>query len=138
MKITSIVVQIEKGRIKPKSEHHEALIERFFQQFEGKEVRLEVTEKKSKRSEEQNRYLWLYYNIISAETGYTPLEIHEWAKSACLPTEVKEIFGDKTRIKKSTTALTKGEMVEFIINIESKTGIPSPDTTQYFGYSYHK
>ncbi len=137
-KIYSFHVKIVNGRIAFNSENHKEMFQRWISQWEGKEIGLEVTEKKSKRSEQQNKYLWVYYNQIARETGYTTDEVHEWAKGACMPNEIKEIFGDKTRIKKSTTELSKGEMVEFIINIEQKTGIQAPDTTEYFGYSYHK
>jgi hypothetical protein len=138
MKIYSFYIKIEDNNIVFKSENHKQMFQRFLGQWNGKEVSLEVIEKKNTRSYEQNRYLWLYYTLISEETGFTPDEVHEWAKGTCLPTEIKELFGDKVRIKKSTTELTKGQMVEFIMKIEEKTGIQAPDTTEYFGDSYHK
>lgn len=138
MKINKFHIKVENNNIVFRSEEHKAMFKRFLGQWNGKEVSLDVEEKKNTRSMEQNRYLWLYYGVISDETGFTSGEIHEWAKGTCLPTDIKDMFGSKVRIKKSTIALTKGQMCEFIINIESKTGISAPDTTAYFGYSYHK
>lgn len=138
MKIYQFHIKIEDNNIVFKSQNHKEMFQRFLGQWNDKEVSIEVVEKKNTRSQQQNRYLWLYYGVISRETGFTPDEIHEWAKGVCLPTEIKELFGDKVRIKKSTTELTKGQMVEFIMNIEQKTGILAPDTTEYYGFSYHK
>jgi hypothetical protein len=138
MQITQFHIKIADNNLVFKSDEHKAMFKRWLGQWEGKEVSLEIKEKKNTRSQEQNKYLWLYYGVISDETGFTPDEVHEWAKGVCLPTEIKEMFGDKVRIKKSTTELTKGQMVEFIMNIEENTGIPAPDTTEYFGYSYHR
>ncbi len=138
MKIHSIHVSIKDGNLVFKSDAHRDLFKRFISQWNDKEIMLEVSEKKNTRSQQQHKYLWLYYGVIARETGYTPDEVHEWAKGVCLPTEIKELFGSKVRIKKSTTELTKGQMVEYIMNIEEKTGILAPDTTAYYGFSYHK
>ena len=139
MKLYSFLVKIINGRITFRSEDHKQKFSNWLTQWNDKEVLIEISEKKSKRSDEQNRYYWgVYLPLISRETGYTVDEIHEWAKGTCLPTEIKEIFGDKVRIKKSTTKLTKGQFVEYIINIEQRTEIQAPDTTEYLGYSYHK
>lgn len=137
-KIYSFHIKVQDGSICFKSATHEQMFHNWLSQWNDEEIGLEVIEKKSKRSEQQNRYLWLYYGVISKETGYTEEEIHEWAKGTCLPTSIKEIFGNKVRVKKSTTGLTISEMMEFIINIETKTGILTPDTTDFLGFSYHK
>ncbi len=138
MKNNLFHVTIKNSRIAFKSERHKEMFTMFLTQFNNREVMIEILEKKSKRSDQQNRYYWVYLTMLSRETGYTKDEIHEWAKSACMPTQIKEIFGDKVRIKKSTAKLTIGQFCEYIMNIEQKTGIPAPDTTEYFGYSYHK
>lgn len=107
-------------------------------QFPDGKYQLEVNELHSKRSDEQNRYYWLYLGVVSRETGYTTNELHEWAKGKFLTKQVKQIFGDAVRERQSTTKLTKGEFVEYLIDIELATGIALPDTTEFFGFSYHK
>jgi len=96
---------------------------------EGTTVLMTVKKYSGKRSEEQNRYYWLYLNHISDETGHTPEEIHEWAKSKFLTSGIREIFGDKVRVRGSTTKLNKIDFGEYIRKIELETGIQSPPTS---------
>lgn len=138
MKLSTFHIQIKEGKIAFKSDAHKAMFERYLTQFEGKDVFMEINEKKVTRSGQQNNYLWLYMNIISQETGYTPNEAHEYFKGKYLTEGIKEVFGAKVRIKKSTTELTKGEFSNYLADIFVETGIPLPDTTEYLGYSYHK
>jgi hypothetical protein len=70
-------------------------------------------------------------NIIADETGMNVDELHAWAKGKFLTQEITEVFGDKVRLTKSTTELSKSEFSEYIQNIEIETGIPAPDTTPF-------
>lgn len=90
-----------------------------------------ITNKKPKRSENQNRFLWLYYSVIAKESGNSEIEVHEWAKSACMPSRIVKVFGDPVRMKQSTTELTVNEFNEFISKIQERTGVPIPDTTDF-------
>jgi len=57
MKVYSYHIKIDKtGNIVFKSENHKAMFKRWLSQWADKDVALEVIEKKSKRSDEQNRY----------------------------------------------------------------------------------
>lgn len=138
MKLNSFIIEIKDGVMVWKSDHHKSLYAKMLAQFPDGKYQLEVNELRSKRSDEQNRYYWLYLGVVSRETGYTTNELHEWAKGKFLTKQVKHIFGDPVRERRSTTKLTKGEFVEYLMEIELATGIALPDTTEFFGFSYHK
>lgn len=99
---------------------------------EGERVTLQVTNKKPRRTIQQNSFWWAYLTIASQETGHTPEELHEWAKTACMPTRIVKIMGDPVRMKKSTTELTVTEFSELIEKFAQKTGIPPPPIENYF------
>lgn len=141
MKISSFWVKIEEGTAIFKSDQHKEMFKRWLSQWNGKEVRLEVSEKKSIRSEQQNRYYWMYLTLVAEEKGYKKHEVedlHSYLKNKFLTQRITEFFGDKTRITKSTTELSKGEFCEYLVNISELVQVELPDTTSYFGYSYHK
>jgi hypothetical protein len=97
----------------------------------GDFVSLYITNKRPKRSEQQNRYYRLYLSLIALSSGHTEDELHTWAKGKFLTQSVKEVFGDKIREIRSTTDLTIGQFCEYLIKIEEATGIPLPDTTPF-------
>lgn len=136
--ITRFHIKIEDNNLVFKSEDHKEMFKRWLGQWEGKDVSLEINEKKSKRSDEQNRYYWLYLNLIEKETGHSVEELHSYFKGKFLTKNITELYGDKVRITKSTTELSRGEFVEYLVDISILTGIELPDTTAYFGYSYHR
>lgn len=138
MKISSFIISITDGKIVWKSDYQRDLFLKFVQQFADGQYRLEINQIKSKRTDQQNNYYWLYLNMVSEETGYTPEEVHEWAKGKFLTSGIKEIFGDKVRTKNSTTSLSISGFIEYLLKIEAETGIMLPDTTEFLGYSYHK
>lgn len=138
MNITQFLIKILNGKIEWKSDHQRLLFQKFIAQFSDGNYYIEITERKSTRTTEQNSYYWIYLGMISEQTGYSSEDIHEWAKAKFLTKEIKELFGDKVRSKKSTTKLTKGEFVEYLVEISIATGIELPDTTEFYGYSYHK
>ena len=138
MQIKNFHIKIKEGKIYFKSEHHKELFDKYIAQFKDGQYRLTVESVKEKRSEQQHKYYWLYLGVISDLTGYTRDEIHEWAKGKFLTRDIKEMFGSKVRIKTSTTKLTKSEFTEYLMNISQATEIMLPDTTEFYGYSYHK
>lgn len=110
------------------SEYQKSLFYDFFSRNDGKKIYLSVDTKSPSRTERQNRYLWLYYNIISDETGNDPKVIHAWAKQHCMPTTETEIFGMKTIVERSTTTLEKiDEFSKYIEKISELSGVPPPD-----------
>lgn len=139
MQIERFQVQIdENGEIQWNSPSHQHLFKKFLQQFAGKKVTIEVQERKSTRTMNQNSYYWLYLGIIAEETGHSTEDLHELFKGKFLSSGIKEIFGEKVRSKQSTTQLSVGRFVEYLMQIEELTGVPLPDTSEYYGFSYHK
>lgn len=121
----------EEGKPKFTSDHQRMMWRQFLSQFKGKKVWVTIDPKEPKRSSQQNNYYWLYLGIIAEETGERSNELHELFKGKFLTKEIKEVMGEKVRIKNSSTGLSKSEFTEFIMDIESFTEIPSPDTTPY-------
>jgi hypothetical protein len=99
----------------------------------GEKVTLEIHNRKSKRTESQNRYYWgVYLPLIARETGEHNLDaLHELFKGKFLTEGIVEVLGQKVRLKKSTTELAIGEFSEFIMNIEAETGIEAPPTENH-------
>jgi len=138
MKINSFKIQIKDSKIVFKSDYQKDLFHQWLGQYEGKEVSLLIDTNKSKRSDEQHRYLFgVYYRLISEETGHTTEELHSLFKGMFL-SEIREVLGNKVRVQTSSTTLSKSQFSEFIQNIYHFTGIVPPDTTEFLGYSYHK
>jgi hypothetical protein len=81
----------------------------------------------------QNNYLWgVYYPLIAQETGESNIDrLHELFKGLFLTEGVVEVLGKKVRMKKSTTELGRGEFSQFILDIETETGIMAPPTENY-------
>lgn len=138
MKIRNFIVTLKNGRIFWKSLNHKHLFEKFTEQFADGLYRLTIDSVKPSRSNEQNNYYWLYLGLISEETGHSPDELHTWAKSEFLETKSIMVFGKELREDVSTTKLSKSDFSMYLVNIQERTGIELPDTTSYFGYSYHK
>jgi len=138
MKINSFKIQIKDSNIAFKSQHQKDLFKSWLGQYEGKEVSLFIDTNKSKRSDSQNQYYWgVYLKLISEETGHTTEELHSLFKGMFL-SEIREVFGQKVRVQTSSSVLSKSQFSDYIQNIASYTGILPPDTTEHYGYSYHK
>ncbi len=99
----------------------------------GERVSLYISSRKPKRTQQQNRYYWgAYLPLIAKETGEHDLErLHRLFVGKFLTEEIVEVLGQKVRITKSTTTLSKAEFSEYIMNIEAETGIQSPPTQNY-------
>lgn len=100
---------------------------------DGEKVTLEITSKRPKRTEQQNRYLWgVYYALISEETGEQDIEgLHTYFKGMFLTKEIKEVRGQKVRITESTTNLSVGQFCNYVLKIQAETGIEAPPTENY-------
>ena len=113
--------------------------DRYYQHFlntklkEGDHVTVTVTNKKPKRTEQQNRYYWgVYLPILAQETGEDDVErLHELFKGMFLTKTIAEVLGKKVRITKSTTDLSVVDFIEYILAIEKYTGIQAPPTENY-------
>jgi hypothetical protein len=103
----------------------------------GETVTLYVSNRKPKRTQQQNRYYWgVYLPMISKETGELDLDaLHKLFTGKFLSNGIKEVLGEKVRMTKSSATLTISEFMEFITAIEAETGIEAPPTENYFGFN---
>lgn len=100
----------------------------------GEKVSLYISSRRPKRSMQQNRYYWgVYLPLIAKETGEHSIErLHQLFSGKFLTKEIVVVLGEKVRVKSSTTELSKATFTEYIMNIESFTGISAPPTDNYF------
>jgi len=136
--INSFIVEIEQGKVKFKSEHHKELFARYVMQFPDGKYNLEINKRTEGRSQQQNRYYWLYLGIVSRESGHTTEELHQLFRGMFLSKGIKEVMGKPVRVTKSTTELSKNDFCEYLAEIYTYTEIPLPDTSEFLGYSYHE
>lgn len=90
-------------------------------------VEVTIAPKRNKRSNRQNRYYYAYLEIIANETGSNADDLHEYFKYKLLPPRTVRIVNKMVSLPASTTKLTKGEFVEYLMKIAELTGIPEPD-----------
>lgn len=99
----------------------------------GEKVSLYISSRKPKRSEAQNRYYWgVFLPAIAAETGERDLErLHKLFSGKFLTTSIEEVLGERVRMTKSTSTLSKNDFSEYIMSIEAETGVAAPPTEEY-------
>lgn len=73
------------------------------------------------RNAQQNRRLWLIYNMIAKHTGHDPDEIHELMKEKFLGTRVVEICGERATVSPSTRRLKTKEFAKYMDEVENWT-----------------
>lgn len=100
----------------------------------GDKVSVYISSRRPKRSEAQNRYYWgAYLPLIANETGERDLDrLHKLFSGKFLTTGIVEVLGEKVRMTKSTTSLSKNDFSEYIMAIEAETGIEAPPTENYY------
>ena len=74
-------------------------------QLYKKGAKVEITEKKPKRSVTSNALMWAWLNCIAMETGNDSQDLHEFFKGKFLGTKEIEINGEKVEVKPSTAKL---------------------------------
>ena len=112
--------------------------EKFYQHEINKfnvndEVTINITNKKPKRTEQQNRYYWgVYLPLIAKETGESKIErLHNLFKGEFLTIKIVKVLGKPVREIKSTTDLSVNDFTEYIMKIEAMTEIAAPPTENY-------
>jgi len=105
--------------------HNRKRFDKEVQEFAGKEVVVRIEKKRSKRSENQNRYYWGAVIPIVTEglkgVGYrvTEADTHTYLKSRFLiVTLVSELTGEILPTTGSTAQLTTTEFMEYIQEIQ--------------------
>ena len=87
-------------------------------QFEGKDVEITFERKRSKRSDNQNRYWWACMTILANDMGYRKDEMHEICKFMFLKAEkVNEATGEVFEYLRSSTELNKMEFADMTSNL---------------------
>lgn len=100
----------------------------------GDKVSVYISSRRPKRSEAQNRYYFgVYLPLIANETGERDIDrLHKLFSGKFLTTGIVEVLGEKVRMTKSTTSLSKNDFSEYIMAIEAETGIEAPPTENYY------
>ncbi len=97
---------------------------------------IEIRDYKKPRTLDQNRYYWgVVLKTIADDVGEDVESLHEYFAEKYLLQEVREIFGNDVKIRKSTTKLSTKEFNEYIEKIRAEMAqfgfiIPDPDGEQ--------
>ena len=86
-----------------------------------------ITEEKPERSNQQNRYYWVYLGVIERETGELADDLHQFFKRKLLPPVFKTIRGESIKLPASTSDLGKVEFTDYLDKIAAMTEIALPD-----------
>lgn len=97
------------------------------QKMKTGKVQLTVDELTPLRSGGQHRFMWVYLTQIAQQTGDDPESLHEIFKDMFLPREFVTARGKTIERIKSTKTLNKNDFSEYLMRIETETGIPCPD-----------
>lgn len=108
------------------------------------ELEITVQRKYATRSPQANRYWWgVCLHLVSEHTGYTPEELHDWAKTQFLPKHLVfadgngEIVGDYV-LGGSTRKLNTTEFYAFVERFRQwaaetlDVAIPDPEPLEAF------
>jgi hypothetical protein len=106
--------------------------------LEGKDCIISLSEYKSIRSNNQNRYYWgVVIKILSEHTGYFADELHEALRERFLNYKSLTLGGEDIPIKRSTTKLKTSEFEDYLSKIkvwaarDMGVTIPDPNEIKY-------
>lgn len=115
------------------------VVDRFIRQLRAldpeKAWEVTVAEKKRRRSEQQNRYLWgvCYAELLKALPGWNAEDVHEYMLGEHFGWETLEGMGRKRlRPLRRSSKLNKQEFADFVAFIQQKAAehgvfIPDPE-----------
>ncbi len=113
------------GELNFGSDANNARLRDVLKHNEGKTFRLEML--KSTRTLSQNRFYWLYLNVIAQETGDDANSLHEYFSRTFLPPRFIKAMGKEIKIPATTTTLSKTDFSEYLDRISGLTNIPIPN-----------
>lgn len=125
-------LKIVDSKLSFSSDTHKALFNQFLCENEGKVI--QIQKYVPIRSNQQNRFYWLYLEMIEAETGNTAADLHEYFKRRYLKPKFIKVLKQEIKIPSSTTDLTKAEFGEYLDRICAESGVQIPDPTKLEGY----
>lgn len=73
--------------------------------------------KRLPRSNQQNNYLWLIYELIAEYSGDNKDSIHEYCKNRFLSVKI-EVMGENLKVVKSTSSLKTDEFNEYVDKVK--------------------
>ena len=126
------ILQVEDGKILWTPEEKERW-RRSVENIATKYAVITIEPRRNKRSQSQNSYYWgavipfLLHEMGEQRTKMSEERIHDWLRSQFLSEvidfefinrETNEVKTISDRVSKSTTSLTVGEFVEYIMKIE--------------------
>jgi len=104
------------------------------QKFEGCSGVLQVKRKWNKRSLNQNAWMWACFEIIGDYIGENKNTVHRIMTGLFAPKKEIKVGKRKVSMPIGTSEMSKGEMVEFMLNVSSEAGqmgITLPDPEEY-------
>jgi len=83
----------------------------------AKKAKAEITEKKNKRTLDQNALLWLWLTCIENETGTDKDDLHEYFKGKFLGFKQNVFNGESYDVRLTTKKLNTAEFTEYLNKI---------------------
>ena len=94
--------------------------DKYLKQFAEKDVTIDIKRKKSKRSDEQNKFFHAWVGLLAEYIGYSSEEMKDILKYKFLRVEeVDEMTGETFVYCKNTSRLNKAEFADFCTEIQN-------------------
>jgi hypothetical protein len=105
----TLTIPVKDGELNPSYGQRQSM-SGYLHGLNGKAVVVKLSRPVTRRSNQQNRYLWgCVYEVLSTETGHTAEEIHAILKHQFLPRKFITVGKHEHELTKSTTELTTDE-----------------------------
>jgi hypothetical protein len=111
-----------------------AFVRVFLSKFEGKKVTVEVEKVSSKRSLQQNAWMWACFEVIGDYMGENKNTVHRIMTGLFAPKKEVKMGNRRMMIPKGTSEMSIGEMVQFMMEVSAEAGqfgITLPDPSLY-------
>ena len=123
------------GKVASGSLQADARFYNYLRSLEGLDVEIVVRKKRTKRSDQQNRYYWgVVIELLSGHTGYSRDEMHDALKEKFLRSERDSMGLVKIR---SSATLSKDEFAKYTNQVVRWAAekldlyIPDPNSVEY-------
>jgi len=130
-----MITPIFRGKVEKGTLRADVRFYAYLSSLEGQEVEIVVRKKRSKRSDQQNRYYWgVVVKMIADHCGYFSDEMHEALKLKFLGASTDEHGLVKIR---STAKLSKDEFIQYLNAVVQFAAmslgvyIPGPNEVEY-------
>lgn len=110
----------------------------------SKPYTITISQRKARRSVDQNALMWLWLTCIESETGNDRNDLHEYFKRKYIQPERVKVFDDE-QLKYTTTNLSTSQFKEYLDKIQifaaSELAITLPDPNDLYWdefYEYYR